>query len=81
MFEIKNKITQCFIMVECTFFEDELVELANQSQHIHWKQLRPIFAAHPNITFMLMHFSMRYTDMSVIEGYVQNFPNVRLWTN
>jgi ribonuclease Z len=70
-----------FIVVECTFFEEELLELAHQSQHIHWKDLRPIIESHPKITFILIHFSMRYADLNVLQHYIDGIPNVNLWMN
>lgn len=72
------------ILVECTFFEPELLELAHQSKHIHWLDLQPIVVSHPKITFILMHFSMRYGNN--VQAQLQHSslptpPNVIAWTN
>jgi ribonuclease Z len=66
-----------YIMAECTFLEDETYELAKQSKHTHWKNLEKIINAHPNNTFILIHFSMRYDDIKI-----PNLPkNAIIWDN
>ena len=45
------------IICECTFLEGEQ---SNEKGHTHWQGLQPIIEQHPQITFVLIHFSMRY---------------------
>lgn len=53
------------IIVECTFFPlgdgDKEMILAIESKHTHWNDLYPIMKRNPNINFILIHFSNRYT--------------------
>jgi ribonuclease Z len=57
------------IIVECTFIDSETLDRANREGHIHWSQLEPIVLAHPNITFVLIHFSCRYNEQQVHEFF------------
>ena len=65
-------LTYKTIVTECTFLYPEHQELAVSSMHIHWKDIRPIIESHPNVTFILTHFSARYTD-SDIESFFCEF--------
>jgi len=53
-----------YIMIECTFLiqNEKEIELSKKSKHTHWTELYPIIKANPNITFILIHFSNRYTN-------------------
>lgn len=53
------------IAIECTFFDEETINIAKESKHTHWKDLKPIVEIHPEITFILIHFSMRYSDINI----------------
>ena len=50
------------IIVECTVLSSEEIDPNETSArgHIHWDQLRPVVQSHPNILFVLIHFSTRY---------------------
>merc|ERR1711972_256391 len=55
------------IIVECSFVAVGMDEAEEQHQamsrgHVAWSQLKPIVEAHPDIEFILVHFSERYTD-------------------
>ncbi len=53
------------VIVECTFlFDDELVQ-AIKKKHIHWNQLKPYVVNNPNVLFILVHFSQRYSDSQI----------------
>ena len=62
-----------YLMIECTFLpchpEDVLKELqlAEEAKHVHWNHLYPIIQQHPEITFILIHFSNRYTDLELTQ--------------
>jgi ribonuclease Z len=45
------------IICECTFLEGEQ---SNEKGHTHWSALKPIIEQHPHITFVLIHFSLKY---------------------
>lgn len=45
------------IICECTFLEGEQ---SNEKGHTHWSGLKPIIEQHPHITFILIHFSLKY---------------------
>lgn len=54
------------LFTECTFLYDSELERANEKQHIAWSQLRPIIEKHPENTFVLTHFSLRYSDREIL---------------
>jgi len=67
------------IIVECTFLYNdiEVIEKAKKDGHIHWNDLKPIIIDHPMITFILIHFSLRYTEPQIIEFFdSQYLPNI-----
>lgn len=68
------------IIVECSFvpLEDaregssaaaaERVE-AKKDRHVHWSELRAVVEAHPEITFVLIHVSLRYDSAAVLRFF------------
>lgn len=54
------------IVTECTYLDDAEEARADRVGHTVWKQLRPIVAAHPDNTFVLIHFSLRHSDREVV---------------
>lgn len=84
-------IFQCStIVVECSFLavgmDDAKAEKEAISRgHVAWTQLRPYVESHPEIEFILVHFSKRYSDQEV-RAYFETAsssgsrpPNVLLW--
>ena len=70
------------VMCECTFFRDGEEELAKQSKHIHWSELKPIVLANPRTKFILIHFSMRYSNNDIKEFFDgENLSNIEPWLN
>jgi ribonuclease Z len=68
------------IMIECTFISDDEIEQANKTMHMHWQSLESYIVAHPNITFILYHFSQRYKRSEIIDFFaLKNLPNVITW--
>jgi ribonuclease Z len=53
------------IIVECTFLYEEHANETKERQHLHWQDLKPYVLEHPEIQFILMHFSQRYSDAEV----------------
>lgn len=66
------------IVIECTFFEDEDLPLANDRKHMHWLLLKPIIESNPNINFYLIHVSAKYHETSSINEYLKDVGNVYL---
>jgi len=66
------------VFIECTFIYLGEEDMAIDKKHIHWLQLKPIVDAHPEITFMLFHFSQRYTDREITLWF-KDIPNVHTW--
>ena len=73
-------LTYKYVMVECTFFCDESLEV--MGEHIHWTELLPVIKSNPNTTFILIHFSMRYTWGEIEKFFAKNkMANVIVWMN
>jgi ribonuclease Z len=61
-----------WIVVECTFLDDDDIERAQQRTHMHWKHLQPIVTAHPHVLFVLIHFSLKYKPRYIMEWFHQH---------
>jgi ribonuclease Z len=73
-----------YLLTECTYIDPDHLENADYRLHTHWEQLRPHVLAHPGTTFVLTHFSLRYSDAEVIaffeaEREKYGFENVLVW--
>ncbi len=67
--EISNPVfTYPVIIVECTYIDPDHEREAKDDKHMHWKNLKPIVLAHPEIHFILIHFSARYRS-----DYIDDF--------
>jgi ribonuclease Z len=53
------------VIIECTFLFDGEEESAERKKHIHWNDLLPYIQDRPDTTFILTHFSLRYTDPEI----------------
>jgi len=71
------------VFIECTFFMPDEIENATKTQHIHWNELKKNVTAHPEITFVLFHFSQRYRDAEITkffqEEYDSGIKNIFWW--
>jgi len=78
------------IMIECTFLKPEDKKKAKTNKHMHWDNLEPYIREHPEIRFILFHFSSKYHPY--ITNEVREFfeeyndissttylPNIFLW--
>ena len=52
------------IITECTFFQDEH-ERAERDGHTHFDSLLPHIINHPEVEFVLIHFSLRYKEHEI----------------
>jgi hypothetical protein len=57
------------IIMECTFLEDVDAKQAKDKKHVLLSRILPFIRAHPDTTFMLCHFSMKYKDKDVIDFF------------
>jgi ribonuclease Z len=70
------------IITECTFLVEEHTSEAEDRGHTSWSTLRPYVEAHPNTTFILIHFSLRYKDAEILEFFNNcKLPNVIAWVD
>jgi ribonuclease Z len=63
------------VFIECTFFMSDEINNAIKNKHIHWDQLKPYITMHPEITFVLFHFSQRYKDVEISEFFQKEIDN------
>lgn len=64
------------IMVECTYVDDADAALAVRNRHVLWSKLRPATQRNPDVTFLLVHFSTRYSIERLKAFAVGLDPNV-----
>lgn len=57
------------IFIECTFFGPDELQQATDTKHVHWDQLKPYVVSNPGVTFVLFHFSQRYSDQEILEFF------------
>jgi ribonuclease Z len=70
------------IMIECTFIDDEDEERATLTKHIHLKHLMKSVLAHPDITFILYHFSSKYRREEIEKLFTSlAVPNITVWNS
>jgi len=50
------------IIIECSFLYDSELERSKKKKHIHFRSLEPFIAKYPQTTFMLIHFSLVYSE-------------------
>lgn len=65
-----------YVMCECTFIGDEMDD-NKITGHTSWKKIKPIVLANPNTKFILIHFSIRYLAIQILEFFKnENISNV-----
>jgi ribonuclease Z len=70
------------IITECTYLDDQERERAARVGHTLWSDLRPVIVAHPETVFVLIHFSLRYSDAEVLAFFEREaLPNVVVWAH
>lgn len=72
------------VIIECTFLLDGEEESAEDKKHIHWNDLLPYIEARPDTTFILTHFSLKYTDEEIQDFFREqiserNLTNIVPW--
>ena len=67
---------------ECTYLQDNELELAEKNGHTHYQQLKPLIEANKNTTIVLTHFSARYSDKDILSFFdKENQSNVIVWVD
>jgi ribonuclease Z len=72
------------VIVECSFLFDEHIEAANSTLHTHWKDLKGYVLKNPKVTFVLIHFSLRYQTKQIMDFFEKEkkengFNNIIVW--
>ena len=62
---------QKVVVVECSFIDEGNVERARETTHMHWEHLKPHIEAHPEVMFVLTHFSLKYSSLELREFFCQ----------
>jgi ribonuclease Z len=57
------------IVVECSFIDEDSIERAKITTHMHWNDLRPHVEANPEVLFLLTHFSLKYSSLKLREFF------------
>ncbi|CAF1250050.1 unnamed protein product [Didymodactylos carnosus] len=73
-----------YIMIECTYLYSEDLELAMKNKHSCFTQLKEIITSHPENTFILIHFSLRYSAEEIRSFFLteeNRLHNIIVWTN
>lgn len=69
-----------YIVVECTYLYEHEVDNALKYGHIAYPQLVPTIDSHPTNTFILIHFSLKYSVEKIKEFFVSHsHSNVIPW--
>ncbi|KAG7340810.1 metallo-beta-lactamase superfamily protein [Nitzschia inconspicua] len=53
------------VVTECSFLDAASYQRAIQTTHMHWDDLQPHVASHPDTMFLLTHFSLKYPTLSI----------------
>jgi ribonuclease Z len=53
------------VIVECSFIDAKSRQRAETTKHMHWDDLQPLIASHPGTMFVLIHFSLKYSTLSL----------------
>ncbi|UNI16022.1 Ribonuclease Z [Purpureocillium takamizusanense] len=72
------------VVTECSFLRDEHAAQAERTKHTLWRDLEPVVRRWPRTTFVLMHFSLRYSDAEVARFFRDMDdvpPNIVVWAD
>ena len=65
-----ERILSCpTVIIECTFLTDDCRENAERTKHVLWSDLKPHIESHPETTFVLIHFSHRWSVQDVSDFF------------
>ena len=60
------------VVVECSFTDDNDLERANTTKHMHWKALKPHVDSHPGVLFVLIHFTLKQKSLELRQFFLRN---------
>ncbi|KAK4186841.1 nuclear ribonuclease Z [Podospora australis] len=72
------------VITECSFLYEKHRDQAVKTKHTIWKDLEPVIRKWKETTFVLIHFSMRYSEKEIIKFFrdMENPPqNMVIWTD
>ncbi|KAH6849906.1 beta-lactamase-like protein [Chaetomium sp. MPI-CAGE-AT-0009] len=71
------------VITECSFLWEEHRAQAERTRHTIWADLEPVVRRWPGVVFVLMHFSLRYSDAEVREFFRgrEGLGNVVVWVD
>lgn len=77
-------LTFPIVIIECTFLYSNELEQSISTKHVHWVLLEPYILANPTVVFVLIHFSMRYTEEEVLRFFFEvkrekGISNIKVW--
>lgn len=69
------------VITECSFLYRQHRAVSERTKHTIWEDLEPVVRKWKDTTFVLTHFSLRYTDEEIREFFkrVQGCGNVVVW--
>eukprot|EP00026_Physarum_polycephalum_P017099 Phypoly_transcript_18198.p1 GENE.Phypoly_transcript_18198~~Phypoly_transcript_18198.p1 ORF type:complete len:253 (+),score=21.57 Phypoly_transcript_18198:95-760(+) len=68
------------ILIECTILQEDVPHEAEEKGHTSWNDLKPYVVANPQTTFVIIHFSLRYSNEEIHSFFTkENLPNVVPW--
>lgn len=72
------------VITECSFLHEEHRATAKKTKHTIWEELEPVVRRWKDVTFVVCHFSLRYTDEDV-RGFFKEMrdppSNVVVWVD
>ncbi|KAL2760047.1 hypothetical protein ACRALDRAFT_1079075 [Sodiomyces alcalophilus JCM 7366] len=72
------------VITECSFLYEEHRKQAEKTKHTYWGDLEKVIRKWPKTTFVLMHFSMRYSDKDIcafFRGLEDPPTNMVIWAD
>ncbi|KAL5606467.1 hypothetical protein BROUX41_002874 [Berkeleyomyces rouxiae] len=72
------------VIVECSFLYPEHIAQARKTKHVYWGDIEPIIRKWAKTTFVLMHFSLRYSDKEIRDFFygMEDAPaNMVVWSD
>eukprot|EP00797_Seminavis_robusta_P029852 Sro609_g174980.2 (220) ;mRNA; f:17041-17700 len=63
------------LVVECSFLDEDSLENAKRTKHMHWSELQPLVQGNPNTLFVLTHFSLKYSVL-FLRNFFLEYANV-----
>jgi ribonuclease Z len=60
-----------FVVVECTFLESKDRSRAEITKHMLWQDLEPFVSSHPDTMFLLTHFSLKHSTLSIRQQFCE----------